>query len=738
MVLPGSTFPEHVQKRIPVYPPVWDKKINPNSSDKGLIVRIETIRAKPGKKQAIPIPGSEKPGFSAVYRNAHSPDRLISVVHPDLDTVDSTFQAVVNAKPNALCLGERTHDQSSKTWGPYIFQTYSEINERVNHVASGIINIVEKHSGLEPHKEQYTVGLYGPNSRNWVITDLACSRTALTPVPLYDTLGPEASKYIVNLTNMPIIFASIAHIPALLASKNELPTLKAIVSFNDLEDPEYWEHPGHSKRDVLNAWAKSVGVSLYSFTDVEDSGKHIPREHRKPKSNDVFTINFTSGTTGNPKGVILHHSTMAAAVTMFKYNDFFSDDETVTFMSNLPLAHVFDRVNVHGMLSSGARLGFLHSDASQLFDDLRTLKPTAMVGVPRIFNKMCVGIRTSTIEAPGKIGEVTRAAYAEKLKNLKTTGQVTHPELDKVWSDKVRKLLGFDNTRKVFSGSAPLAAENIDFIKCALSVQFCEGYGLTETAAGISILAVDDNQSGSVGPPTPACEVCLRDLPELGYSIHDQPHPRGEIMLRGPQMFHGYYKNEEETVKAVTEDGWFHTGDVGKIDDMGRIYIIDRVKNMFKLAQGEYVAPERIETIYSSRSSLISQVFVDGNSFETYLVGIVGITPEPYAALLQSKLGLNVNPKDLEAVQATFSNKDVRKAVLTEINSHVQSAGLKGFEVIKNIKLFIEPLSADNGTLTPTMKIKRPDCRRIFNPETSEMYEEGPLVEFSSKKKAKI
>ncbi|VVT49209.1 uncharacterized protein SAPINGB_P002157 [Magnusiomyces paraingens] len=732
MVLPGSNFTPDVQKRIPTFPVEWDDSVDPKGPE--FMNTITTITAVAGKKQAVALPGSEKPGYSAVYRNAHNPKKLVSVVHPNLRCTDDLFSATVKANPNSLCLGERQYNQVTKTWGPYTFQTYSEIDERVSHLSSGIINLVEKHAHQDPHKEQYTVGLYGPNSRNWVLTDLAANRTAVTPVALYDTLGPESTKYIVNLTNMPIIFASIAHIPYLLSAKKEMPTLKVIVSLNELEDPEYWEHPGHSKRDVLNAWAESVGVTLYSFTDVEDSGKHIPRKHRKPTADDIFTINFTSGTTGNPKGVILRHSAIAAGVTIIKYNDFFDQADTDAYLSFLPLAHIYERCNIHGMLSSGIKVGFIRGDITKLFEDMVMLKPTLVCGVPRIWNKMCTGIRTSTIEAPGKIGEITREAFEAKIKHLRATGESKHPKYDKVWTDNLRKSLGFENAKVLNSGSAPLAAENIDLMRCALGIKFSEGYGLTETTSGISVSNTHDNHSGSVGPITPTTEVCLRDLPELGYSINDKPNPRGEIMLRGPQVFHGYYKNEEETVKALEPDGWFHTGDVGMIDDIGRIYIIDRVKNMFKLAQGEYVAPERIEAFYSSASSLISQVFIDGNSFEIFLVAVIGVNPEPYCTLLKNKLNLEVSPTDVDALTASFKRKDARVEVLRQITQDIKSAGLKGFELIKNVQLFIEPLSPANGTLTPTLKIKRPDCRRYFNSVTSEMYQEGPLLDLSQNK----
>lgn len=728
MVLPNTEFQPQLQKRIINYPVVAHRNIS--ESDDPFVKQIAKFDPKPGVPQAIPVPGSERPGFSAVYRNAEQPEQLVTVIHPHIQTADDLFRCIAHKHPNSLCLGERIFDQVTKEWGPFLFQTYSEIDERVSNVASGILNIVEKHTGLDPFKEQYTVGLYGPNSKNWVLTDFACNRTALTPVPLYDTLGADAVKYIINLTEMPVIFASIAHIPYLLSTKHLLPSLKLIISLNELSDPEYYEHPGHSKRDVLGAWATSVGVDLYSFSDIEDSGKHVPHKHRKPTRDDIFTLNFTSGTTGNPKGVIIRHSNLVASAVLTRANDIISDVVGEdTFLSFLPLAHIYERINIHSMVGAGIKIGFFRGDATKIFEDIKELEPSIICGVPRIWNKMVNSIRATTVEAPGEIGKLSRKAFEAKLKNLKQNRELKHPKYDKLWSDNIRQVLGFSKAKVIHSGSAPLAAENIDFIKCSLGVYFAEGYGLTESTSGITFMNPKDQHSGAVGPPLVTGEVCLRDLKELGYSIEDKPYPRGEIMLRGPQLFQGYYKNPEETAKALTEDGWFHTGDVGQIDDEGRLYVIDRVKNMFKLAQGEYVATERLEALYSSASSLISQIFIDGNSFETYLVAIIGVTPEKFSEFVGKKFGTKISPTDKSQIEQMFKRPDIRKAFLEAINKDVKPAKLKGFELIKNLQLFFDPLSPENGTLTPTLKIKRPDCRRYFNAVTSEMYNEGMLLD---------
>lgn len=722
------------EKRHFVYPLVPDSEVKEEGS--GFVKHYRFIQLPPDEPQAIPLKGSEEKGFSPIYRNSRDPSRLVSTPHPKVKTAKDMFSISVNENPSLDCLGERKFNQLTKSWGDFQFDSYARTAERAKNVASGLINIVKKHAnGVTPQKFQYPVGLYGPNTRHYILADLACIYTAVPSVPLYDTLGPDSSEYIINLVDMPIIFASLAHIPYLLSVKHKIPSLKVIVSLNDLEYPDYIEHPNVSKRALLNGWAKSVGddIALYSFSDVEKLGAESPQQLREPITDDVLTINFTSGTTGKfPKGVIITHSNLVASTTLARYNNVLDmkPDKQSTYLSFLPLAHIYERCNIHNFLSMGVRIGFIHGDVQEaMFDDLRSLKPDLICGVPRIWNRLVVNLKAATIDAPGKMGEISRQAYKEKHELLLKTGNFKHPKWDEVWSKKLREQLGMDNTSTIISGAAPLAGESEEFLKCALGLDVLQGYGLTETTAGTSLTMKFDKGNGSVGPPLPLCEVRLRDLPELGYSIHDKPHPRGELLIRGPNIFRGYYKNDEETRKSISEDGWFSSGDVARIDNLGRIYIIDRVKNMFKLAQGEYVGPERIEALYQSSSSLIAQIFVDGNSLETFLVGIVGIMPEMYCAFLGQDFGIHIKPDETHRLKDTFKRDDVRKAFLQRINREVKTTGLKGFELVKNLRLYIEPLNVDNGALTSTLKVKRPHTKKLYAEDIQAMYKEGPLID---------
>lgn len=737
MALDGTLFSPEIQSRLKTYPLVFDKSVSEKSPLFDSHIRIN---AKIGKLQAIELPNSKKDGYSGIYRATHAPDRLISTMHPKITSVVEAFEACSNAHPLEDAMGERVFDFANKKWLPeFKFINYSTAAIKRINIGKGLADLVQDLSGLDARKERYCIGIYGPNCINWLLTDLGAQTQSLPTVCLYDTLGPESTEYIISLTEMPVIVASVAHIPFILAIAHKLPKLKAIVSMGDLKNPNVFEQPGQSNGDTLTSWARTAGIELHTFDEIEQRGAASPRGTRMPNTQDVLTINFTSGTTGNPKGVILTHANILATISTSKFNNALDITGSNGFLSFLPLAHIYERLNCLTLVCSSVRIAFYHGNVTELLDDVAAFHPSMFAAVPRVWNRIASAIRASTIDAPGLAGMLSRKAYAAKLQRLHETGDYTHPVWDFLWTNKIRKKLGFDQAMVFVTGSAPIAPENIDLIKVAFGVDFLQGYGLTETVGGMSVVISNDNISGSVGPVMVSTEIKLRDLPEMNYTSADTPYVRGEVMIRGPQVFMGYYKNEKATEEAIDEDGFFHTGDVGMIDDLGRLHIIDRVKNFFKLAQGEYVGPERIESLYQSASNLLAQIFVEGNSLETFLVAVVGVQPETYVSFLSSKFGMNCSATDVEKMESTFCRPDIREAFVNELNLQAQGSQLKGFEKVRNVHLAIEPFGQHNDTMTPTLKVKRPSAAKLFKAEIDAMYKEGPVLEpVRNTRKAKL
>lgn len=276
---------------------------------------------------------------------------------------------------------------------------------------------------------------------------------------------------------------------------------------------------------------------------------------------------------------------------------------------------------------------------------------------------------------------------------------------------KIRQTLGGE-VRFIISGSAPISPEVLHFLRVVSGCYVLEGYGATETGGACGVQIPGETTVGNVGPPFLCSMYKLGDVPEM--DLVAQRDNKGEILIAGANIFKGYYKDEEKTKAALDSDGWYHTGDIGSFADNGTMKIVDRVKNIFKLQQGEYIAPEKIENIYI-RSKYVAQVFIYGNSYKSTLVGI--IVPEQTVIYEWAKE--NNLPCDMESL---CKHKDLKKIILQDITKLGKEGGLKGFELAKDIYLHYDLFSLENGLLTPTMKSKRNEMQKFFKEQIDEMY----------------
>lgn len=653
----------------------------------------------PGAAHGIALPGTAKAGRSPVYRHWRSKDGVLTTLDPSIKTAHDFFEQSANRVPNARCLGRREYDRVKKTWGPYVWETYGQVQKRRANLGVGLVAL---HESVGVTGAQYGVGIWCQNRPEWQIVDLACQSQSLFSVSLYDTLGPDTTEYIINHSALTSVCSSINHIPTLLKLAPRCPTLKLIISLDPLSDGEL---PGNSKKDILQAMAAGTGIQIHDMLEVEKLGASTPRPYNSPRAEDLLTINYTSGTTGNPKGVALtHFNAVAAAAASFCIVRQGAGDDVI--ISYLPLAHIFERVAEHSALWAGIGIGFFHGNVLELPDDLKLLRPSSFNSVPRLFNRFGGAIKAQTIEAPGFKGTLSRHVVETKMHNLteapveKQTNK--HFLYDRIWSRKVAAALGLDRAQTMISGSAPLDPSLHQFLRVVFANQFIQGYGLTETYA-IALAQLDgDFGAGSCGAPTLASELCIADVPSMDYYATDKPNPRGELLIRGPTVFKEYYKNEAETKKTFTEDGWFKTGDIVEVDALGRFRIIDRVKNILKLAQGEYVSPERIENVYLGNCPWLAQGYVHGDSSQSSLVAIFGVQPDLFAVFLQRQLGISIDHTDSKAVAAAAADLKVRKAALRELGKIGKAAKFNKWENVQNIRLMFEPFSIENELLTPT------------------------------------
>ncbi|KAF9431893.1 Long chain acyl-CoA synthetase 7 peroxisomal [Entomortierella beljakovae] len=581
---------------------------------------------------------------------------------------------------------------------PFKWMTYSRVQERVTHFGAGLVKL-----GLATHAN---FGIFSVNRAEWTMSELAGYMYSFTTVPLYDTLGVSAIEFIVNQTEMGTVIASPDKASILLDIKSTLPTVQNIIVMGTVEDS-------------LVENGKELGVNIIAWTDVERSGRENPVPANPPSADDVATICYTSGTTGTPKGAVLTHKNFVAGIASFhlmaKHGKFFIPTNKDTHISYLPLAHVFERLCQSVMISGATRIGYYQGDTLKLLDDVAVLQPTIFVSVPRLFNRVYDKVLAGVKAKGGIAAFLFNRAFATKKANL-SRGTVEHALWDKLVFGAIRARLG-GKVKHIVSGSAPISPDVIDFLRICFSADVYEGYGQTEQAAGLCMSYRGDLTPGQVGPPQLCVEVKLKDIPAMNYSSEDKPNPRGEIMLRGHSVFKEYYKSPKQTAETLDADGWASTGDVGMWDSKGRIIVIDRVKNIFKLAQGEYIAPEKIEAVLA-KHYLVAQVFVYGHSLKATLVGVVipdADTLKLWAA--ENKLG----DKTFEELCA---EPIVKKTILKELSTFGRESDLKGFEILKNVHIASEQFTIENDLLTPTFKLKRHTAKEKYNTEIDQMYAE--------------
>lgn len=472
-----------------------------------------------------------------------------------------------------------------------------------------------------------------------------------------------------------------------------------------------------------------------SLEELERKGKETPVAPRPPLPEDICTFCYTSGTTGDPKGAMLSHGAVAcdaASILMLPGAEYTNQDAHLSF---LPLPHVFERLTISLLLSVGARAGFFRGDINLLLDDIGALQPTAFVGVPRLYNRIYDKINAQVKESGGIKKWLFDTAYSTKQANMLENGELTHWLWDRLVFKKTKAAMG-GKLRLACTGSAPIAPKTLEFMRIAFSASVCEGYGLTETSAAATVTDITDHTAGGhVGVPLPLCEVKLVDVPDMNYFNTDVVKingtavaaPRGEICIRGANLFNGYYKAEDKTKEALDDQGWLHTGDIGTWLPSGDLKIIDRKKNIFKLAQGEYVAPEKIEQVYC-HSPFIAQMYVHGDSLQNELIAIVIPDVEtitPYAKKNNIPGGM----------KEWVNNKQIRDMILADMAKEAKKAQLRGFEVVKSIHLDSEPFSVENGLLTPTMKLKRNETKQKYIKELTSMYKQINLQSAGEKSK---
>jgi long-chain acyl-CoA synthetase len=562
--------------------------------------------------------------------------------------------------------------------------SWSKLNEMVRELGIFLIN-----RGIQPGDK---VALFSPNRFEWWVADLAIISVGAVNVPIYATNSTEESRYIIDNSDAKKCFAGTKeHMNKIVKAREKLPNLDDIIIFDDLDSPPA------GVITLKQALAEGRAAANKDEFDTRLAPINIE---------DVATIIYTSGTTGNPKGVMLTHKNFVSNVNQAHAidPDFLTADHT--FLSFLPLAHSLERTcGYYIPIFLGHKVAFAES-AEKLLANFGEIRPTFLVSVPRIYEKIHSGIIAKVATAPpvkkalfGWAMGVAKENLPYVCNNRERSGLFAfkYNLADKIIFSKLRATLGMDKLVAAISGGGPLSVSDAEFF-LGMGITVLEGFGLTETTPITNANRPKWIKPGTVGPA----------VKDTSIKIGED----GEVLIKGPQVMKGYYKNEAATKEAFTQDGYFRTGDIGEIDKDGYLKITGRIKDIIVTSGGKNISPQNLENALLT-SAFIEQAAVIGDN-RKYLSALI----VPAFATLESWAKEKNIP--FSNRQDLIKNPEVNKLIEQEIGAQLKEFGK--VEQIRKFALLEKEWSQDTGEMTPTMKLKRKVVRQKYEKEIESLY----------------
>ncbi|KAH7367498.1 long-chain-fatty-acid-CoA ligase [Plectosphaerella cucumerina] len=670
----------------------------------------------------IEAPGYEKKeGETIPRRHPKAKNGLIERPAEDVSTVYDIIKRGARLHPTEPAIGSRKlvqlHKEVKKVpknvdgqvievdkeWqffelSKFSYLTYAEVQTYVLQLGAGLRKL-----GLSKGDRLH---FFATTHMNWMSLSQACGSQSISIVTAYDTLGPDGLEHSLLQSG-----ANAMYIDPQLLKTAAGPLKKAGLKFVIYNNESHF-----SDGTEVEAFKQAnPDITLINIADVRQLGEDNPVDTVEPSSEDLYCIMYTSGSTGLPKGVPMTHGNIVAAVAGLYtvIEESVSHNEVV--LAYLPLAHIFELVVENLVLFIGGTLGYGNprtlSDTSvkNCAGDMRELRPTVMVGVPQIWETVKKGV-TGKVESSGAL---TKSLFwgAFNYKAFMTRNRLPLANiLDNIVFAKVRQLTG-GRLRFIMNGASGISDGTKQFLSLTLAPMLT-GYGLTETGANGALGDPLAYTPDSIGPIPAGADVKLVSLPELGYSADANP-PQGEILIKGPAIFKEYFNNPEETEKAVTPDGWFKTGDIGEFAADGSLKVIDRVKNLVKMQGGEYIALEKLESVYRS-SPFVQNIMVDANSEYNRPIAII-FPNEKILAEQAEKLGVPESH--------IHSDRKMQSAVLKDLQTVGRAARLSGIELVVAVVLSDEEWTPTSGLVTATQKVNRRAIRDRFKKEITAAFE---------------
>ena len=581
----------------------------------------------------------------------------------------------------------RFRDYETQVWSSITWNGFAELIDR----AAGALFT----GGVEPHGR---VCLFTQNCPEVLITHFGAFYNRAIPVPIYATSSKDEAAYIVNDSGATILFTGDqGQYDIARQIIGDCPTLKFIVTL----------HP-----DVKHDADDKTSLTWEEFLTTGDKlSKEVLGQIEERKQvgvdTDIMYLIYTSGTTGVPKGVMLMHSNMnAAMVAHIERFDGIIDDKTDVSLSFLPFSHVFELGWTMVCLCTGIRVA-INYNPKEIQRAVKEVQPNYMCSVPRFWEKVYTAINDNLANAKPVVRMLVKQAIrVGKARNMKYTRlgkkapafiEQQYQYFEKKVFKKLRGAIGVVDG-KMFPTAGAMLSDNITEFLHAVGINICIGYGLSETNASVSFFKPGEWTLGTIGMPISSIQVKIGD--------------KNEILVKGPTVMKGYYNKPVETAEAIDADGWFHTGDCGEIAPTGELILTERLKDLFKTSNGKYIAPQVLETMLG-QDKFIEQVAIIGDG-RKYVSALIVPAFEELKAYADKK---HIEHRTIEDL---VNNADIRKMIEDRINDYQK--GLASYEQIKRFVLLPKAFTMENGELTNTLKIKRAVINKRYRPLIDAMY----------------
>lgn len=638
----------------------------------------------------------------------HYRDKTLIEALMDSIKKNSNREALGWRLPLAVPKDKETHENH------FQYINYGQVNEMSSNLARSIV--FHKLFSIDEDTKYSFLGIFAKNCAEWVVTDLACQMMSITSVTFYATLGDLAFEHICNQTNLTTICVSPDSIKPLVDYKTKfgLERVKNVIVY------DFSNEITQTQRQSL----QNVGLNIYSFSELSKDNSHSDINLKFSEPDHTLTLCYTSGTTALPKGAELTQRNFISQFVNL-HDAGYDITTTAVHFSYLPLAHVMERVCILLSVLKSAKIGFISGDVkTYIKQDIEILRPTFLVAVPRVLDTFRKLIFDKMGQQPeGCKKSLLNKALRVKRENLASSGTITHWWYDKLVFSKIRDSFG-GRIELIITGSAPLSKDLADDIKILFSVPIIEAYGMTECCGGAVVTRKDDLSNTSAGGCLSTTQIKLLDVPQMEYTSQSrlpdgELSPAGEICIGGPCVFKGYYKNPEETSKAIDKDGWLHSGDVGRLlPNSQGLKIFDRIKEIFKLSQGEYIAPSKLESIYS-KSKYVMQICVYGDSTKNSVVALIRPNDPNLITFLQSKGRWNESSNIVDF----YNDPELKAEIKTDLDGLAKINNFNALEKIPKFTLITRDFNLENGCLTPTLKLVRRKVLENFKSEIDALYQ---------------